>query len=120
MSNKTLNFLANPLSSKARKTSINVYLWLPHTCIQDEKELFQQKMVTIHLPTITGPGGPDHFAMPIYDCVLMCCGHPDWELPDLTFAMWYAISEELYHKDQDHLTAKFRPHIVQLINVLCR
>ena len=73
-----------------------------------------------HLPTITGPGGPDHFAMPIYDCVLMCCGHPDWELPDLTFAMWYAISEELYHKDQDHLTAKFRPHIVQLINVLCR
>ena len=89
--------------------------------IQDEiKNYFNKKWLPHLFPTITGPGGPDHFAMPIYDCVLMCCGHPDWELPDLTFAMWYAISEELYQKDQDHLTAKFRPHIVQLINVLCR
>ena len=61
-----------------------------------------------------------HFAMPIYDCVLMCCGHPDYELPDLTFAMWYRISEELYQRDQEALTDRFRPHIVQLINALCR
>jgi len=67
------------------------------------------------------PQGQPHFAMPIFDCVLVCCNHPtDYEIPDITFPMWYRLSEELYQRDDDLLNAKFRPHIEQLINALCK
>ncbi len=63
--------------------------------------------------------GP-HFAVSILDNVLICCGHPDYEIPDITFNLWYRLSEELYQRNDDHLTNLFRPYIERLINALCR
>ena len=63
--------------------------------------------------------GP-HFAVSILDNVLICCGHPDYEIPDITFGLWYRLSEELYQRNDDHLTNLFRPYIERLINALCR
>eukprot|EP00096_Caligus_rogercresseyi_P004041 TRINITY_DN18170_c0_g1_i1.p1 TRINITY_DN18170_c0_g1~~TRINITY_DN18170_c0_g1_i1.p1 ORF type:complete len:931 (-),score=288.65 TRINITY_DN18170_c0_g1_i1:197-2989(-) len=57
-----------------------------------------------------------HYALPILDSILLCCGHPDYELPELTFNLWYRVSEELYNK-QSYLPL-FRPYIERLINAL--
>ena len=70
----------------------------------------------IHHPATAEP----HFALPIFDCVLACCEHPDYDISDITFALWYRLSEELYQRDDDLLTAKFRPYIERLVNCLCK
>lgn len=45
-------------------------------------ETFLSKMV------IFDPRTP-HFAIGILDNILICCGHPDYEIPDITFNFWY-------------------------------
>ena len=47
-------------------------------------ETFLVKMVTLD------PRTP-HFAISILECLLICCGHPDYEIPDITFNFWYRI-----------------------------
>ena len=61
-----------------------------------------------------------HFAIVILDNILICCGHPDYEIPDITFNFWYRLSEELYQKNEETLNNIFRPFIERLINSLCR
>ena len=46
-------------------------------------ETFLIKMV--NFDPRTGP----HFAITILDTLLICCGHPDYEIPDITFNFWY-------------------------------
>ena len=45
-------------------------------------ETFLVKMVNFN------PATP-HFAITILDNILICCGHPDYEIPDITFNFWY-------------------------------
>ena len=45
-------------------------------------ETFLTKMVNFD------PRTP-HFALTILDSLLVCCGHPDYEMPDITFNFWY-------------------------------
>ena len=45
-------------------------------------ETFLTKMVNFD------PRTP-HFAITILDNILICCGHPDYEIPDITFNFWY-------------------------------
>ena len=71
-----------------------------------------------HPPTSTAQTG--HFAVAIFDCVLICCGHPDYEIPDITFNLWFRLSEELYQRNDDRLTNSFRPYIERLINALAK
>ena len=71
-----------------------------------------------HPPTTTTQTG--HFAVEIFDCVLICCGHPDYEIPDITFNLWFRLSEELYQRNDDRLTNSFRPYIERLINALAK
>ena len=52
--------------------------------------------------------------------VLMCCQHLDYEMPEVTFNLWYRLSEELYTINDDALVAVFKPQIETLINTLCR
>ncbi len=61
-----------------------------------------------------------HFAVGIFDSVLLCCGHPDYDMPDITFNLWYRLSEELYHRDDEALTALFKPYVERLIVCLGR
>ena len=80
-------------------------------------ETMLNKIVNHHPTTTTQTG---HFAVAIFDCVLICCGHPDYEIPDITFNLWFRLSEELYQRNDDRLTNSFRPYIERLINALAK
>lgn len=56
----------------------------------------------------------------IYDLVLICVGHHDYEVAEITFNLWYRLSEELYQKNNDALIQVFRPYIERLLGALAR
>ncbi|XP_018403619.1 PREDICTED: transportin-3 [Cyphomyrmex costatus] len=64
--------------------------------------------------------GKQHYAIKILDLVLTCVGHHDYEVAQITFNLWYRLSEILYQKNNDDLNGVFRPHIERLIGALCR
>ncbi|KAE8750021.1 hypothetical protein FOCC_FOCC003145 [Frankliniella occidentalis] len=76
-------------------------------------ESFKQKMVAGCTPSRT------HFALKILDLVLTCVGHHDYEVAEITFNLWYRLSEELYVKNLDTLTVVFKPYVERLIAALC-
>ena len=65
-------------------------------------------------------GATPHFAIKILDLVLDCVGHYDYEVAEITFNLWYRLSEDLYHKNNDMITLHFKPHIERLITALYR
>ncbi|XP_033225637.1 transportin-3 isoform X2 [Belonocnema kinseyi] len=65
-------------------------------------------------------GGRQHYAIKILDFVLTCVGHHDYEVAQITFNLWYRLSEVLYQRNSDDLNAVFRPHIERLIRALCK
>ena len=69
---------------------------------------------------VRAPPHQPHFSAAVLDLVLMCCQHPDYEMPDLTFNLWYRLSEELYTMNDDQAVAAFKPQIENLINTLYR
>ncbi|KAL0119670.1 hypothetical protein PUN28_007838 [Cardiocondyla obscurior] len=77
-------------------------------------ETFLETMVT------GSEDGKQHYAIKILDLVLTCVGHHDYEVAQITFNLWYRLSEILYRKNNDDLNAVFRPHIERLIGALCR
>ena len=72
------------------------------------------------LKIVKSPPGQPHMSLPVLDIILMCCQHPDYEMPDVTFNLWYRLSEELYSLNNDELVTVFKPKIETLINTLCR
>ena len=72
------------------------------------------------LKIVSSPPHQPHFSLEVLDLVLMCCHHPDYELPDVTFNLWYRLSEELYTRNNEELTAVFKPQINKLIASLAR
>lgn len=61
-----------------------------------------------------------HYAIKSLDLVLNCIGHYDYEVAEITFNLWYRLSEELYQKNDDDLSYHFRPHIERLMSGLYR
>ncbi|XP_030382920.1 transportin-3 [Scaptodrosophila lebanonensis] len=61
-----------------------------------------------------------HHSLKGLDLVLLCVGHFDYEVAEITFHLWYRISEDLFQRYNDKLTAHFRPHIERLISALYR
>lgn len=61
-----------------------------------------------------------YYAVKALDLVLMCVGHHDYEVADLTFSLWYVLSEELYHKNSKESNELFKPFVERLITALCR
>nr|CAI5836961.1 unnamed protein product [Callosobruchus analis] len=61
-----------------------------------------------------------HYATKVLDLVLICVGHPDYEVAEITFNLWYVLSEELYQRNNKESTELYRPHIERLITALCR
>lgn len=43
-----------------------------------------------------------------------------YQVAQITFNLWYRLSEILYQRNSDDLNAVFRPHIERLIGALCR
>ncbi|XP_018314649.1 transportin-3 [Mycetomoellerius zeteki] len=70
---------------------------------------------------VTGSeNGKQHYAIQILDLVLKCVGHHDYEVAQITFNLWYRLSEVLYQKNSNDLNAVFGPRIERLISALCR
>lgn len=61
-----------------------------------------------------------HYAIKSFDLVLNCVGHYDYEVAEITFNLWYRLSEDLYQKNDDELTGHFRPYIERLLTALYR
>lgn len=40
-------------------------------------------------------------------------------MAEITFNLWYRLSEELYMKNSDALTGVFKPYVERLIAALC-
>lgn len=64
--------------------------------------------------------GKSHYALNSLDLVLNCVGHYDYELTEITFNLWFRLSEELYTKNDDDLMVMFQPYVQRLISALYR
>ncbi|CAD7080059.1 unnamed protein product [Hermetia illucens] len=72
------------------------------------------------LPKMVSEKEAPHYSIKVLDLVLICIGHYDYEIAEITFNLWYCLSEELYQKNDDQLSVHFRPHIERLIGALFR
>ncbi|XP_017783001.1 PREDICTED: transportin-3 [Nicrophorus vespilloides] len=61
-----------------------------------------------------------HQAIKVFDLILMCVGHHDYEVAAITFNLWFLLSEELCQKNSKLLIEMFRPYIERLVTALCR
>ncbi|XP_075153534.1 transportin 3 [Haematobia irritans] len=61
-----------------------------------------------------------HYSTKGLDLVLICVGHYDYEVAEITFNLWYRLSEELFQRNNDKLTSHFKPHIERLLGALFR
>ncbi|XP_049868281.1 transportin-3 [Pectinophora gossypiella] len=77
-------------------------------------ESFLGKIIT------SASNGSSHFAMRSLELALVCVGHHDYEVAEITFNLWYRLSEEVYQRDYQPLTDVFKPHIERLIEALAR
>ncbi|XP_053693018.1 transportin-3 isoform X1 [Sabethes cyaneus] len=59
-----------------------------------------------------------HFSVKSLELVLNCVGHYDFEVAEITFNMWYRLSEDLYQRNNETLTAHFKPYVERLIAAL--
>lgn len=72
------------------------------------------------LPRILNSSTPanPHYSIKALDMLILCVGHFDFELAQITFTLWYRLSEDLYHKNDDNHTAIFENYIERLIEAL--
>ncbi|KAL4233679.1 Transportin-3 [Mactra antiquata] len=56
----------------------------------------------------------------ILELLLMCVGHHQYEVAEVTFNYWYKLSEDLYQRDVQELNEVFKPYIQRLIIALCQ
>ncbi|KAH8032052.1 hypothetical protein HPB51_022800 [Rhipicephalus microplus] len=54
------------------------------------------------------------------DLLLTCVGHYDYEVAEITFNLWYRLSEALYKESNDNLNTFFGRYIQMLLVALCR
>lgn len=59
-----------------------------------------------------------HYTLKVLDSLIMCVGHFDFEVAQITFNVWYKLSEDLYQKNTEELTQLFEKYIERLIEAL--
>lgn len=77
-------------------------------------ESYLDKMVT------ESESAVPHYSIKSLDLVLNCVGHYDYEVAEITFNLWFKLSEDLYNKNCPTTTQHFKPHIERLITALFR
>lgn len=61
-----------------------------------------------------------HYTMKVFDIVLMCVGHHDYDVAEKTFNFWYLLSEALYQQQKKMAVDLCRPYVERLVTALCR
>ncbi len=82
--------------------------------------IFTELAESLLIKIVSQPPHNPHFALGILDSVLLCCGNPDYEIPDITFNLWYRLAEEVYHRNDNDVTAVFKPYVERLIVALAK
>uniref|UniRef100_A0A668RJZ4 Transportin-3 n=1 Tax=Oreochromis aureus TaxID=47969 RepID=A0A668RJZ4_OREAU len=54
------------------------------------------------------------------ELLLICAGHPQYEVVEISFNFWYRLGEHLYKINDPTLHAIFRPYIQRLLHCLAR
>lgn len=54
------------------------------------------------------------------ELLLNCVGHHDFEIAEITFNVWYRLSEGLYKENNENLNKVFQPYVQRLILALAR
>lgn len=75
-------------------------------------ESFQHQMIA------SSCGTTAHYSIKSLDLVLNCVGHYDYEVAEITFRMWFHLSEDLFNRNNSTLSAHFKPYIERLITAL--
>jgi len=75
-------------------------------------ETFLVRMINDSTPPIP------HYSVEVLDRLIMCVGHFDFEVAQVTFNVWFKLSEELYQKNNDELIKLFDGYIERLIEAL--
>lgn len=75
-------------------------------------ETFLPRMINNSTPT------DPHYSIKSLDSLIMCVGHFDFEVAQITFNVFYKLSEDLYNKNNTELTTLFERHIERLIEAL--
>lgn len=63
------------------------------------------------------PNNP-HYSIRSLDSLISCASHFDFELAQITFNVWYKLSEDLYEKNNDEITKLFEPYVERLIEAV--
>ena len=87
----SLELSCSYISRNKSLSNLNFYFWFIYRIFTETGESFLTRMVA-------SPPSSPHFSIPVLDTVLLCCTHPDYEMPDVTFNLWYRLSEELYSR----------------------
>uniref|UniRef100_A0A2P2I2C8 Transportin-3-like n=1 Tax=Hirondellea gigas TaxID=1518452 RepID=A0A2P2I2C8_9CRUS len=70
-------------------------------------------VIVMHQPT-------DKATEQVLNLMLMCVGHHEWEVAEITFNFWYKLSEVLYRKNCDVVNTLFIPYVERLFEALYR
>lgn len=77
-------------------------------------ESFQHQMIA------SSCGSTPHYSIKSLDLVLNCVGHYDYEVAEITFRMWFRLSEDLFNRNNNTLSTHFQPYVERLITALYR
>lgn len=77
-------------------------------------ETFLSKMI------IESTDAQPHYSIKVLDLVLNCVGHYDYEVAEITFNLWFKLSEDVYNKVDINVGNHFKPYIERLISAIYR
>ncbi|XP_064397245.1 transportin-3-like [Halichondria panicea] len=63
--------------------------------------------------------GSDLGDLAMLDLLLECAQHPDYEVAEITFNVWFRIGEELLRLNDSAHSAIFKPYVQRLVSALC-
>uniref|UniRef100_A0A3P8V3X5 Transportin 3 n=1 Tax=Cynoglossus semilaevis TaxID=244447 RepID=A0A3P8V3X5_CYNSE len=81
--------------------------------------IFTELCETFLETTVRSPGqGTGDLRM--LELLLICAGHPQYEVVEISFNFWYRLGEHLYKINDPALNTIFRPYIQRLLHCLAR
>ncbi|XP_053572309.1 transportin-3 isoform X2 [Bombina bombina] len=72
------------------------------------------------LEKIVSTPGRDLGDLRTLELLLICAGHPQYEVVEISFNFWYRLGEHLYKTSENVLHGIFKPYIQRLLHALAR
>ncbi|CAI2347058.1 unnamed protein product [Caenorhabditis sp. 36 PRJEB53466] len=88
--------------------------------LQNIARIFVETLESFYV-LIVNEADPNPAALGSLTCLellLLVAGHHDWTLIEMTFSVWYRITEELFKYDDDQYIARFQPFAEKFIEAL--